>query len=815
LNKFPIDYFKDNLVFNSNGDCWAGYKLINFDYTLKKSDQKFDILRSMSRFLSNAGFELQILIVPTIIDCTKQLEKLKKSKTDDITILANESIDKTAEYLEEKCQGSVNEYEVYLFTNLEEKGDLVTTIRDFLSYAIKEPLKAFNNIFGVDTKDIPKRKLKYYKEFAEEFFRRQSERINIEPVNTQDIEMLIKRAFLRGLTDDVQMRDGWEPGAFDEGESIKPHKRDVLTLSEGIFKSENRILTIEHEDGVSYQTFIAISHLPDMEFPGCEFFLYLQCLGFPVECAINIANIEHTKALKKVDDKRNEVNGQIEHIIETNEDIPNSLIQAKDSIDDLESDLIYEKMPLMDASIVICVYSDNLDELVNRYKAVKDLFTDLSFHTQRPRADQELFFMEFLPGAGRYIKDFNLLLPPKTLAGSMFGATTNLGDNKGNYIGYTSNLEKPVFLSLLHACQLNKSPAAFVWGSLGYGKSFNTNLLVYLHVLSGARAFIIDPKSERKHWIETLPELSEHVSITTFGNNVEDIGKLDPFLIYEDDINAAGNLAVNIVAEIFDLKVSDDRHTVLVEAIQRMKVSGDVPCMQTLVETLESFPAADELHSKAKNLARMIKTLEKPGLSGLLYGNRQKKKGLGFKNVINIVEINGLQLPLSNKSKDYYTTEEKLSTVLMLAVANYARQFSQMDNSIQKIVVLDESWSLARTEEGKNLFEILARTGRSLNTSTIFIGHSASDIPTEGIRNAITYKFCFNLNNRDEAVESLKLLDMENSEENIKMLATSDGLANGECIFCDAYGRKGVITFEAVSKHLINAFGTTPGEEVV
>jgi hypothetical protein len=391
----------------------------------------------------------------------------------------------------------------------------------------------------------------------------------------------------------------------------------------------------------------------------------------------------------------------------------------------------------------------------------------------------------------------------------MFGATTHIGDDKGMYVGYTGNLGSPVFLSLLHACQLNKSASAFVWGALGYGKSFNTNLLVYLHVLNGAKAFIVDPKNERKNWTKTIPELAPYTSITTFGSSKEDMGKLDPFLIH-DDINEAANLAINIIAELFDLKVNDERHTVISEAVEKVKHSKDTPCMETLVEMLESLSETDELYSKSKTFARQIRTLDKPGLGGLLYGKKSRKRGLSFNNIVNIVEINGLQLPMSNKSKDDYSTEEKYSTVLMLAVANYANRFAQSDNTQEKVIVMDEAWSLAKTDKGKHLFEILARTGRALNTSTIFIGHSVTDIPTEGIRNAITYKFCFNVGNRDEAEESLKFLDMERSEDNIRLLTTETGLENGECILADAYGRKGRVVFDPVFSHLERAFRTTP-----
>ena len=135
----------------------------------------------------------------------------------------------------------------------------------------------------MDIKEIPKRKLKYYGNMVDEFVKRQSERINIEPATENDIEMLIKRAFKRGIDDKIELRTDWKPKYINKKDHIKPYARDILTLTEGEVEVENRVVSITHENGsISYQTFIAISHMPDnMEFPGNEFFLYLQCLGFP------------------------------------------------------------------------------------------------------------------------------------------------------------------------------------------------------------------------------------------------------------------------------------------------------------------------------------------------------------------------------------------------------------------------------------------------------------------------------------------------------------------------------------------------------
>jgi len=820
-NEFPIIYFEDNLIFNTSGDCWALYKVKNFDYMLKKTEYKLSMLHSLSRFISEAGEKIKFLIVPTILNTDKIMSNLSNrlenvNMNPEIKVISKKVIEEQHSYIEDNSEGGVNEYEVYVLVNLKKRKNIIEGLIE-LVHDLKQPATKINEFFGADAFEISKSQLMQYKALSKDFLKRIVGRIRVKPVdNPEHIERLIRRTFYRGLEDmdKVEVREYWKPSKMDKGEKIEPFLKDISVICKGEFEVPNfkRTVSITHEDGrVSYQAFIPVSHMPDnMLFPGSEYFMIMQYLDFPVECCVNIENIEYGEALKKIERKRRDLNSQIGHVQTNEEDIPYDLREAREAVEELEGDLRSAKSPLMRVSIVLCVYADNKELLEERIAKIRAMYKEIKFFTERPISDQENFFMEFLPGTNNYVRDFEIMMTGKTLAGGMMGATMHIGDEVGPYIGSTSNLGRPVFLSLLHACQIDKSASAFVWGALGYGKSFNTNLLVYLHVLNGARAFIVDPKNERRNWVKTIPELASYISVTTFGSSVEDMGKLDPFLIHDGDINEASNLAVNIIAEIFDLKVSDDRYTVLAEAVQRMKGFRDVHCMETLVKTLEEFPKNDDLHGMAKSLARMIRTLKKPGLSGLLYGDRKRKEGLSFNNIINIVNINGLQLPMSNKSREQYSTEEKWSTVLMLAVANYAKRFSQMDNKMQKIVVMDEAWALAKTDQGKNLFETLARTGRSLNTSTIFIGHSATDIPTEGIRNAITYKFCFNVGNRREAEESLKFLDMELSEDNIRLLASENGLENGECILSDVYGRKGRLVFDAVFDHLESAFRTTP-----
>ncbi|TKN73910.1 ATP/GTP-binding protein, partial [Enterococcus faecium] len=72
----------------------------------------------------------------------------------------------------------------------------------------------------------------------------------------------------------------------------------------------------------------------------------------------------------------------------------------------------------------------------------------------------------------------------------------------------------------------NALASAFV-GSVGGGKSFANNLIVYYAVLYGAQAVIVDPKAERGRWKATLPEIAHEINIVNLTSDEKSKGLLD------------------------------------------------------------------------------------------------------------------------------------------------------------------------------------------------------------------------------------------------------------------------------------------------
>ncbi len=111
------------------------------------------------------------------------------------------------------------------------------------------------------------------------------------------------------------------------------------------------------------------------------------------------------------------------------------MVDALDSVDELETDLDQSKESMYKLSYVIRVSAPDLDELKRRCDEVKDFYDDLNVKLVRPAGDMMGLHGEFLPASKRYINDYIQYVKSDFLAGLGFGATQLLGENTRNLYG--------------------------------------------------------------------------------------------------------------------------------------------------------------------------------------------------------------------------------------------------------------------------------------------------------------------------------------------------------------------------------------------
>ena len=347
----------------------------------------------------------------------------------------------------------------------------------------------------------------------------------------------------------------------------------------------------------------------------------------------------------------------------------------------------------------------------------------------------------------------------------------------------------------------NALSAAFL-GSLGGGKSFANNLLVYYAVLNGARALIVDPKAERGNWKHDLPEIADEVNIVNLCSDGQNRGMLDPYVIMRRPKDAE-SLAIDILTFLTGISSRDGgRFPVLRRAVRTVTNSGRRGLLCVIEELRrEGSPLA-------VSIADHIESFTDYDFAHLLFSAGDVKRSISLEKQLNIVQVAGLVLPDRDTRFEEYTTMELLSVAMLIVISTFALDFIHMDRSVFKIVDLDEAWSFLNVAQGKTLANKLVRAGRAMNAAVYFVTQNAADLADESLKNNIGLKFAFRSTDIAEIKKTLEFFGLDTGDENSQKRLRN--LENGQCLMQDLYGHVGVVQFHPIFADLFHSFDTRP-----
>lgn len=584
---------------------------------------------------------------------------------------------------------------------------------------------------------------------------------------------------------------------------------DLIRPTRCVIEESQRYLRLEHENKESYVSYFTVNAIVgELDFPSSEIFYFQQQqFTFPVDTSMNVEIVENRKALTTVRNKKKELKDLDNHAYQAGSETSSNVVDALDSVDELETDLDQSKESMYKLSYVIRVSAPDLDELKRRCDEVKDFYDDLNVKLVRPAGDMLGFHSEFLPASKRYINDYVQYVKSDFLAGLGFGATQQLGENTGIYMGYSVDTGRNVYLQPSLASQgvkgtvTNALASAFV-GSLGGGKSFCNNLLVYYSVLFGGQAVILDPKSERGNWKETLPEIAHEINIVNLTSDKDNAGLLDPFVIMKN-VKDAESLAIDILTFLTGISSRDgEKFPVLRKAVRSVTQSDS----RGLLHVIDELRREDTPISR--NIADHIDSFTDYDFAHLLFSDGTVENAISLDNQLNIIQVADLVLPDKDTTFEEYTTIELLSVSMLIVISTFALDFIHSDRSIFKIVDLDEAWAFLNVAQGETLSNKLVRAGRAMQAGVYFVTQSSGDVSKESLKNNIGLKFAFRSTDINEIKQTLEFFGIDKDDENNQKRLRD--LENGQCLLQDLYGRVGVVQIHPVFEELLHAFDTRP-----
>ena len=807
---FPIKYIDNNLVWNKDNEVFAYYELIPYNYSFLSAEQKFIVHDSFRQLIAQSREgKIHALQIATESSIRSMQEQSKKLVTGKLKEVAYQKIDEQTEALVSMIGDNQVDYRFFLGFKLmvtEEQLNL-KNIKKSAWLTFTEFLHEVNHTLMNDFVSMPNDEINRYMKMEKLLENKISRRFKVRRLEINDFGYLMEHLY---------GRDGI---AYEDYEYQLPKKKlnketlikyyDLIRPTRCVIEESQRYLRLEHEDKESYVSYFTVNAIVgELDFPSSEIFYFQQQqFTFPVDTSMNVEIVENRKALTTVRNKKKELKDLDNHAYQAGSETSSNVVDALDSVDELETDLDQSKESMYKLSYVIRVSAPDLDELKRRCDEVKDFYDDLNVKLVRPAGDMLGLHSEFLPASKRYINDYVQYVKSDFLAGLGFGATQQLGENTGIYMGYSVDTGRNVYLQPSLASQgvkgtvTNALASAFV-GSLGGGKSFCNNLLVYYAVLFGGQALLLDPKSERGNWKETLPEIAHEINIVNLTSDKDNAGLLDPFVIMKN-VKDAESLAIDILTFLTGISSRDgEKFPVLRKAVRSVTQSDS----RGLLHVIDELRREDTPISR--NIADHIDSFTDYDFAHLLFSDGTVENAISLDNQLNIIQVDDLVLPDKDTTFEEYTTIELLSVSMLIVISTFALDFIHSDRSIFKIVDLDEAWAFLNVAQGETLSNKLVRAGRAMQAGVYFVTQSSGDVSKESLKNNIGLKFAFRSTDINEIKQTLEFFGIDKDDENNQKRLRD--LENGQCLLQDLYGRVGVVQIHPVFEELLHAFDTRP-----
>ncbi|HAC1157054.1 TPA: ATP-binding protein [Listeria monocytogenes] len=808
--KYPIKYIENNLVFNHDGECFAYYELIPYNYSFLSPEEKFQVHDSFRQLIAqNRDGKIHALQLSTESSIRATQERSKNELTGKLKAVATKKIDEQTEALVEMIGDNQVDYRFFIGfkLSLNDQEVSIKNVSNEFWTSLQNFFHDVNHKLMGDFVSMSNDEIDRFSKMEHLLENKISKRFKIRRASKDDFGYIIEHIY------------GQTGTPYEEYSYYLPTKKlkketlvkryDLLKPTRCLIEENQRYLKIENEDETTYAAYFTInSIIGELGFPSSEIFYYQQQqFSFPIDTSMNVEIVTNKKALSTVRNKKKELKDLDNHAFESNNETSSNVVDALDSVDELESTLDQTKESMYKLSYVVRVSASDPDELKRRCNEVKDFYDDFSIKLVRPFGDMLGLHGEFIPASKRYINDYIQYVTSDFLAGLGFGATQMLGETEGIYVGYNLDTGRNVYLKPSLASQgvkgsiTNALASAFI-GSLGGGKSFSNNMLVYYAVLFGGQAVIVDPKAERGNWKETLPDIAHEINIVNLTSEETNKGLLDPYVILKRPKDSE-SLAIDILTFLTGISSRDgEKFPVLRKAIRRVTKSKT----RGLLLVLDELRKEDTVISN--HIADHIESFTDYDFAHLLFSDGTVEQSISLDKQLNIIQVADLVLPDAETGFEEYTTMELLSVAMLIVISTFALDFIHSDRSIFKIVDLDEAWSFLQVAQGKTLSMKLVRAGRAMNAGVYFVTQNADDLLDEKLKNNLGLKFAFRSTDINEIKKTLEFFGIDKEDEgNQKRLRD---LENGQCLLSDLYGRVGVIQFHPIFEELLHAFDTRP-----
>lgn len=278
--KFPIKEVDGNIIFNTNNEVWAVYRL-DFEYLpINNDDAYLQYVRKTIQFLKLNDYRYRFNLIPRSFDFDKHMQKTIDSYVNgELEEEGNYYLTRAKDILQEEAFGF--EYDIVL----------------------QVQLNVSDRVTPDNFKDFAKKLQERVSEDISRFLFRNEDSNETLAKNSEDAErkfLLTASSFKAFEKATPSLLNKYLYYMFHRNESIVTNTKTDYEITEGIIENHKGYMTIEHQDKTDYLTFLPFSQLPARTY-GYKFIDMLKTsFDFPMDITIDFRFKDKNKNLKEV-----------------------------------------------------------------------------------------------------------------------------------------------------------------------------------------------------------------------------------------------------------------------------------------------------------------------------------------------------------------------------------------------------------------------------------------------------------------------------------------------------------------------------------
>jgi hypothetical protein len=420
---------------------------------------------------------------------------------------------------------------------------------------------------------------------------------------------------------------------------------------------------------------------------------------------------------------------------------------------------------------------------------------------------------ECLPCSGKRMNPFLQDITISMLAYCGLQGWSNLGDEKGVFMGLTDPDDTPCYLDLLGAPAANRPPAFAIFGDPGGGKTFLCQLIATQAALAGQQVIFINPKAG-----DSLATFAKQPAINGTVIKMTQLekegGYFDPF--YYTAPGMAAEIATDfILAVLGGTGVQgagfDGSQELKLSSGLRRGAAGGARCVAEALQYVDD-----------PDVVRMVnEQMESSALFALGIGKTPKAPYHSTSGLTLIEFDRKLDFPERGKRSSDYSRAERVALAAVRLVTRASLEILMTSGG--GVLIVDEAWTFLSHSAGLAALQQIGREGRSNNILPIFATQRVDDLIREGIdmESYISRVMVMELREERDATAALKLCGLDPTPERIRWLRQAGPQAGNSVrpfrpamgLHRDLQDRHAAIYVGPVPLDVVEAFTTNPEEK--